>query len=115
MRGERPVRVIVPEPDAGTPAGKRRKAERGAARDGGVTAPPPGFDAEVFERLRQRRAALAREHRVPPYVIAHDRTLAELAARRPASRAALHGVFGMGPARIETWGDALLEAIAPPS
>jgi ATP-dependent DNA helicase RecQ len=52
---------------------------------------------------------------VPPYVIAHDRTLAELAARRPASRAALHGVFGMGPARIETWGDALLEAIAPPS
>jgi ATP-dependent DNA helicase RecQ len=114
MRGLRPVRVILPDADVGSPKARRRKGERASARET-LEACPEGFDAEVFERLRARRAALAKEHRVPAYVIAHDRTLAEIAARRPSSRAALRGLFGMGPARIEAWGDALLEALWNPN
>jgi ATP-dependent DNA helicase RecQ len=54
---------------------------------------------------------VARANRVPAYVVAHDRTLVEMAVRSPASHAELLGVFGMGPARVEQYGDGFLAAI----
>ena len=49
--------------------------------------------------------------RVPAYVVAPDRTLLELAARRPRTRAELGGIHGMGPARIDAYGDTFLELL----
>jgi ATP-dependent DNA helicase RecQ len=41
---------------------------------------------------------------VPPYVVAHDRTLAEIACERPGSTSELAKLHGMGPARIARHG-----------
>lgn len=64
-----------------------------------------------FEKLRAHRAQIARSRGVPAYVVALDRTLVEMAARSPDSRAALLDVFGMGPARVEAYGDGFLDVL----
>lgn len=69
-------------------------------------------DQQVFERLRQWRLETARTQQVPAYVILHDRTLRELAQRRPAGQDALSEISGLGVAKIERYGEALLKVLA---
>ncbi len=74
----------------------------------------PGWDEaaeDLFERLRSWRRIEASQQGVPPYVIFHDSTLRELAARRPADEAALARVKGMGQAKLEKYGAELLELL----
>ena len=68
-------------------------------------------DSPLFARLRAWRAEKAREQGVPAYVILHDRTLAELAEQRPQSSHALLGIPGIGLAKAERYGEALLELL----
>jgi ATP-dependent DNA helicase RecQ len=48
---------------------------------------------------------------LPPYVIFHDATLREMAALRPASRADLAQINGVGTRKLEAYGDAFLALI----
>ena len=80
-------------------------------RSGAGTSVAP-VDPLLFDALRAWRAALAREQGVPAFVILHDRTLRELASQRPASLAALLGVPGIGQAKAERYGEALLRMLA---
>ncbi len=66
----------------------------------------------VVAALRAWRTARARSEAVPPYVIAHDATLAAIAAAHPRSLAALRRVKGMGPAKLDAYGDELLQIMA---
>jgi DNA helicase II / ATP-dependent DNA helicase PcrA len=66
----------------------------------------------VFEALRAWRTQQAREAAMPPYVIAHDATLLAIADARPRSLAALRRVKGMGEAKLEKYGDAILAVLA---
>jgi ATP-dependent DNA helicase RecQ len=68
-------------------------------------------DPELFDVLRDVRLRLARERGVPPYVIFHDRTLREMADRRPRTIADLHDIYGIGARKAEDFGDAFLDAI----
>jgi ATP-dependent DNA helicase RecQ len=61
-----------------------------------------------FERLRAWRAATAKEHGVPAYVILHDTTLLELARTRPQSLEAMRRVSGIGARKLENFGETLL-------
>ena len=65
-----------------------------------------------FERLRAWRRLQADDERVPPYVVFSNATLQEIARRRPASLAALGNVSGVGPAKLERYGDAVLALLA---
>ncbi|MGH9748351.1 MAG: HRDC domain-containing protein, partial [Candidatus Polarisedimenticolia bacterium] len=56
--------------------------------------------------------AEAKRRRVPAYVIFHDTTLAALAAARPRDREGLGAVKGMGPAKIDAYGETLLSILA---
>ena len=69
-------------------------------------------DEAVLQRLKQWRREQASSQGVPPYVVFHDRTLAELAGRRPSNREELAGVSGVGSAKLERYGDALLQVLA---
>lgn len=64
-------------------------------------------DEVLFQRLRAWRLDVARERRVPPYVVLHDSHLRALAARRPTTLKALSAVKGFGPKRLERYGPAL--------
>ncbi|HVL08727.1 MAG TPA: DNA helicase RecQ [Burkholderiaceae bacterium] len=65
-----------------------------------------------WNALRGWRGDAAREHGVPAYVIFHDATLAELARRAPTSLADLQGIPGIGAAKLERYGSALLQTLA---
>jgi ATP-dependent DNA helicase RecQ len=98
----------------GAGRGAARKARRAAialAADFDDTIEPDAATTALFERLRALRKRLASEAGVPPYVIFHDRTLAEMARRRPTSEAALLGISGVGQAKLERYGEAFLGEI----
>jgi ATP-dependent DNA helicase RecQ len=65
----------------------------------------------LFEALRAWRRAIAAAQGVPPYVIFHDRTLAEIAARRPATLADLAEIGGVGQAKLDHYGQAVLKVV----
>jgi len=66
----------------------------------------------LFEALREWRRDRAKEQGVPPYVIFHDSTLREVAARKPASLSALSEIEGIGDTKLERHGESLLSALA---
>ncbi|MHB8717500.1 MAG: RecQ family ATP-dependent DNA helicase [Candidatus Dormibacteria bacterium] len=68
--------------------------------------------AAAVERLRAWRRATAVGSGVPAYVVFDDRTLRELAARRPATRTALLAIPGIGPVKADRYGDELLRVLA---
>jgi ATP-dependent DNA helicase RecQ len=70
-----------------------------------VTSPA---DAQLLERLRALRSGIAREEKVPAYVVFPDRTLMEMAVRRPKSPFALGEIKGVGPMKIEKYGERFL-------
>jgi ATP-dependent DNA helicase RecQ len=71
-----------------------------------------GIDAELVAALKAWRLSQAREQGVPPYVVFHDRTLLEMAACRPHDLAALAEVGGVGQAKLERYGAAVLALLA---
>jgi len=64
-----------------------------------------------FERLREVRSALAREHGVPAYVILDDAGLAAMARERPQDEHGLLAIPGIGQVKLERYGAVLLEAL----
>jgi ATP-dependent DNA helicase RecQ len=104
FRGERRVQVQHREE---VPAAKTRKARK--ARDGVELSPS---DQPLFEALRAWRTREAKTQHVPPYVIFHDRTLAEIAAAKPGRPAALGEVSGVGEGKLARYGAAVLEVVA---
>jgi ATP-dependent DNA helicase RecQ len=91
--------------DASTRSGRPRRRTREAA-----AALSPS-DQPLFEALRAWRASEAKRQHLPPYVIFHDRTLYEIAARRPARLEALAAVNGVGQAKIERYGAAVVDVV----
>jgi ATP-dependent DNA helicase RecQ len=105
MKGDEPVRVLTPPADAGrsrVAKKERRRSEREL---------PDNVDPSLFESLRATRLDLARAKGIPAYVVCHDRTLAEIAAYKPTSMQALADIHGMGPARIERYGEPFLATV----
>ena len=93
---------------------KAQDARRERAVKKGPAASPAGLDSaarERWERLREWRAAIAREHGVPAYVVFHDATLAELARERPATKDALSRISGVGTRKLARYGADLLKLL----
>lgn len=64
-------------------------------------------------RLKLWRKKIAEENNIPPYYIFSDKTLTELANKKPATHSALHAIHGIGEVKAEKFGDAILEIISP--
>jgi len=82
---------------------------------GVARAPAPLADLEdrpLLEALHGWRRDRARAASVPAYVVAHDAALLAIAAERPQTLAALRRVKGMGPMKLESYGEEILAIIA---
>jgi DNA helicase-2/ATP-dependent DNA helicase PcrA len=100
-------------PPARAPASPPRTA--GGGRGGAeLVALAPGVSealaADAFERLRAWRAERAAGK--PAYTVFADRTLREIAARLPTTEVALRSITGVGPAKLDAYGDELLALCA---
>jgi ATP-dependent DNA helicase RecQ len=112
MRGDLAPRVRLPPRLAPRSRGRRRPATAFTPGAPDVVDPLVAVrETPLFAALRDHRAALAREAACPAYVVATDRTLAEIAIRKPASLLDLHEIHGMGPSRVAKYGDGLLEVV----
>ncbi|HEY1697263.1 MAG TPA: ATP-dependent DNA helicase RecQ [Polyangiaceae bacterium] len=106
MRATGPVRMALPT--------ERARGKRRSATPSGPRGPSPAIDSltgaarERFEKLRAHRLEVARAKGVPAYVVAMDRTLVEMASRTPRSEDELLAIYGMGPARVEQYGEGFL-------
>jgi len=94
----------------------RREPERvRATRTPRTKAAPLDLDEpqqELFQQLRAWRAATAKEQGVPAYVVFPDATLAAIAQTRPENRSELSGISGVGAAKLERYGQAVLDVVA---
>ncbi len=112
LRGEVSLALRLPlakrERPKGSEAGAgRRFGSAGADGDGAGEADP-----QLLQALKDWRREQARSQGVPPYVVFHDRTLIELASRRPRDLASLAGVTGVGKAKLASYGEAVLAVLA---
>jgi ATP-dependent DNA helicase RecQ len=119
-RGARAPRRSAPSGrDRSGPAGSARSSSQQSQSDPALgRAKAPGDagtalpDPALLERLKTWRREEARRKGLPSYVIFHDRTLEELAATHPRDRAGLERVRGIGPSKLEAYGEALLGLLA---
>jgi ATP-dependent DNA helicase RecQ len=101
MRGEAEVRLRQPI----VARKKDARPRRMSVAEGGE------YDAALFDALRKWRRGEAESRRVPPYVIFSDRTLREVARLQPTTLAALRGVYGIGDAKLEQFGSAVVAVV----
>ena len=104
LKGEQEVRLRHDLEHASSGAGARKAKP--------VAADLTGDAHQRFERLRAWRAAQAKEQAVPAYVVFGDATLRALATQQPGSLDALARISGIGAAKLERYGDAVLELMA---
>jgi len=109
MTGKRPARLLLPTQ-------KTMRSKGSSTSRGGSKRPVPDelddVAASVFEALRAHRLDVARAEGVPPYVVASDRTLRDVAMLRPRDMSELLMAHGIGPAKAEKYGEGLLSVIA---
>ena len=92
----------------------RQAAGASAADDGDVRLIDVGddpADEQLFEALRGWRARVAADSGVPAYLVFHDRHLRIIAGRKPRSLAELAGCPGVGPTKLERYGDDVLDLV----
>ena len=117
LKGQQRV-ALRAESHASAAEGVRSSArrQRGAARGAGATPAAAqaldGAGQARFAALKAWRAETARAQSLPAYVIFHDTTLAAIAERAPATLAALGEVSGIGAAKLERYGAAVLQVCA---
>ncbi|HZC38285.1 MAG TPA: DNA helicase RecQ [Sphingomicrobium sp.] len=95
LKGEESLTIATPPP-------RKRSGRR---RSEGPADP-------LFEALREARRRIAAETGVPPYVVFHDSTLREIAERKPRDLNELARVQGVGAAKLERYGEAMLAALS---
>ena len=69
-------------------------------------------DGPLFDRLREWRRVRAAADGVPAYVVFHDKTLVQIAERKPRGRADLATIPGVGPSKLERYADELLAVLS---
>lgn len=70
---------------------------------------PADYDEQLLESLRSWRSAMAKETKVPAYVVFTDVTLQAIAERVPTSEQDLLGIAGIGRVKLERYGEAVLD------
>jgi len=109
---------FVDEMEGRTPPRRERPAPPAPARipaRGQVDVPDAEdltpADSNLFEALRAWRLERCRADGVPPYVVCHDRSLRAIASSRPTTVQALAACPGIGPNKLDRYGDEILSVV----
>ena len=94
---DRPVRLVTPPKQVNA-----AKAERSRT----ITT------SELFQKLRELRSAIAKEAKVPAYIVFSDATLKDMDARRPRTKSEFKEVLGVGKVKAERYSRYFLNVIA---
>ena len=67
------------------------------------------YPQSLFEDLRQLRLDISKKNNVPPYVVFHDRTLKEMASKKPVSLMEMSGLYGIGDTKLKKFGQIFVD------
>ncbi len=109
IRERRPARLLLPSRTSKQVAASSKGSPRRRRSGQNDNLDPQARG--LFEELRSWRLETARKGKVPPYVVASDRTLREIASLRPTTEMGLALAHGIGPSKIKKYGAAILEVI----
>jgi superfamily II DNA helicase RecQ len=112
---DRPAPPVSVRPGRGAASGGGaggRASGRASAAAKGPAPVPTGVNPAVEQALRAWRTERARKDGMPPYIVLHDRTLLAIAGAQPSSLVALRQVDGIGPAKLELYGEDILAVVA---
>lgn len=93
------------EPAAREKSGKKTKKPVGAAAALTESQQP------LFDALRSLRMEIAREEKVPPYIVFSDKTLVHMSITRPETKGEMLSVSGVGEFKFEKYGERFLEEV----
>ena len=110
------------EPAKARDRGLQKPVRKERSRSSGKNAASSGISADegiilnaadelLLMSLKEKRREIAREDKVPPYIVFSDRTLADIALRRPVSLEALASVRGVGEMKLAKYGERFLAII----
>ena len=101
--------LLLPPPSAATKPTKRIAASSETTSSGDDDEPTP--DNPTMDRLREWRRETARQKGHAPFIIAHDSLLKTISAARPATLDELAALPGIGPKKLEAYGEAIIEVV----
>ncbi len=110
MQDKHPARILLPS--------ERSASDKLAAGTGVRAKSTISYDdldeagRDLFEALRKHRLTLAQTESVPPYVIASDRALRDIALLKPRTLDELELAHGIGPSKAEKYGVGLLDVVS---
>ena len=123
LRGQEDVRLLEVAGRGRPRKSKRKRAASPASRSAGPAAaiPPPAAKAaaepldadarQIYERLKTLRRQIAEENNVPAFMVCSDRTLRDIARRRPTNQNQMLAIHGIGPAKFESFGRQFIDVI----
>ena len=103
------IRIAETGATMAVPWGESVQKGKGSGR---LAPGPAPADSAILDQLKAWRLEQSRAQAVPAYVVFNDATLEALAARVPSTPAALLDIPGIGPAKLDAYGDALLDILA---
>jgi ATP-dependent DNA helicase RecQ len=108
IAGQTPLTLMLPrEPELP----RESEIPNAPAKPSG-TAPEAGEgDEDLFARLKELRKDIAREARVPAYIVFSNAALRDMCRKRPGNPSRFLEVSGVGPAKLEKYGDAFIALI----
>ena len=95
----------------GRPPRETRGSTARAPAAAKATATPVGVDPELFEKLKAWRLDRSRAQEVPAYVVFSNQTLEGIAARKPRNEHELLEVMGVGPTKLDRYGEEVLDIV----
>lgn len=102
LAGEQKIRMKTAKERPVEKKTKRVHKSKGIAGD---------VDHSLFEQLRRLRLEIAKEEKVPPYIVFSDKTLAQMCIARPKSKEEMLAVSGVGEKKYEKYGERFLKLL----
>ena len=112
LNGTRAVLMKVAKEEPKVKNEKKEKAAKTARTSKALEGLERDIDRELFQKLRELRLEIAKEEKVPPYIVFSDKTLIHMCQIRPKTKKEMLMVSGVGEMKYEKYGERFLKVMS---
>ncbi len=112
LNGTRTVLMKVAKEEPKVKNEKKEKAAKATRTSKALEGLERDIDRELFQKLRELRLEIAKEEKVPPYIVFSDKTLIHMCQIRPKTKKEMLMVSGVGEMKYEKYGERFLKVMS---